>query len=265
MIRQALILAAGMGTRIRKGGSDIPKPLHTVLGIPLLKRTIWSLANSGITHIGVVVGYRAELIQAAIEEDPDYLARGLQIDLIDNRDYEKANGVSVLAARGHFQGPFVLTMADHVFDDGVAQCAASANMDVADLHLCVDYRIEDIYDMDDATKVATVDGPYIDTIGKQLKEFDCVDCGVFAVSQLLLDELQLVFDAKGDCSLSEGVASLARKKRARVVDIGASFWQDVDTQPARLRAERILAATGSPAESAESAQPARRVVQSKLS
>ncbi|MCP4449597.1 MAG: NTP transferase domain-containing protein [Myxococcales bacterium] len=242
MIRQALILAAGMGTRIREGGSDIPKPLHTVLGIPLLKRTIWSLANAGITRFGVVVGYRAELIREAIESDPDYAARGLQIELIENPEYEKSNGVSVLAARGHFDGPFVLTMADHVFDDGVAECAAFASMEVADLHLCVDYRIDDIYDMDDATKVATVDGPYINTISKQLTQFDCVDCGVFAVSLALLDELDEVLQSKGDCSLSEGVARLATKRRARVVDIGSCFWQDVDTQSARERAERILEA-----------------------
>jgi len=243
MIRQALILAAGMGTRIREGGSDVPKPLHTVLGIPLLKRTIWSLANAGITRFGIVVGYRAELIQSAIESDPDYAARGLEIELIDNREYEKSNGVSVLAARGFFDGPFLLTMADHVFDDGVAECAANANMDLADLHLCVDYRIDDIYDMDDATKVATVDGPHIGTISKQLTTFNCVDCGVFAVSSALLDELQQVFEANGDCSLSEGVAGLASKKRARVIDIGSCFWQDVDTQPARTRAERILSAS----------------------
>ncbi len=231
-----------MGTRIREGASDIPKPLHTVLGVPLLKRTILSLASAGVTHFSVVVGYRSELIRAAVEEDEDYGLRGLTVDFIENSDYQKSNGVSVLAAQGHFEGPFLLTMADHVFDDGVAVCAAQADMGVADLHLCVDYRIDDIYDMDDATKVATVDGPFIDTISKQLSKFDCVDCGVFAVSTALLDELQEVLEAQGDCSLSEGVARLASKRRARVIDIGTCFWQDVDTQSARERAERILSA-----------------------
>lgn len=240
MIRQALILAAGMGTRIREGASDVPKPLHTVLGISLLKRTITSLASAGITHFGIVIGYRGELIQSAVESDPFYTLRGLQIEFIDNRDYQKSNGVSVLKARDHFDGPFVLTMADHVFDDGVAESAAGADMTVADLHLCVDYRIEEIYDMDDATKVATLGGPFIDTISKELTKFDCVDCGVFAVSPALLDELDAVLQERGDCSLSDGVARLANKKRARVLDIGNCFWQDVDTQAARQRAERIL-------------------------
>ena len=198
-----------MGTRIREGGTDVPKPLHTVLGISLVKRTITSLANAGITDFAIVIGYRGELVRDAIESDPEYALRGLRIECIENLDYEKANGVSVLAARGHFDGPFVLTMADHVFDDGVAACAAHADMRVADLHLCVDYRIDDIYDMDDATKVATVDGPFIDTISKQLTQYDCVDCGVFAVSSALLDELDAVLEERGDCSLSEGVARLA--------------------------------------------------------
>ena len=187
----------------------------------------------------------SELIAAAIESDPDYVLRGLEISLIENPEYEKSNGVSVLAARGHFDGPFLLTMADHVFDDGVAECAARADMSEADLHLCVDYRIDEVYDMDDATKVATIDGPFIDTISKQLTTFDCVDCGVFAVSSALLDELAEVLQSQGDCSLSDGVARLAKAKRARVVDIGNCFWQDVDTQPARERAERILAAADS--------------------
>lgn len=252
-----------MGTRIREGGSDVPKPLHTVLGIPLLKRTILSLASAGVSHFGIVVGYRSDLIRAAVASDPDYVHRGLRIEFLENEDYEKANGVSVLAARGHFDGPFLLTMADHVFDDGVAECAARADMSVADLHLCVDYRVNDIYDMDDATKVATVDGPFIDTISKTLPKFDCVDCGVFAVSTALLNELDAVLQVKGDCSLSEGVARLASKRRARVIDIGTCFWQDVDTQSARERAERILSAnkmaTGTFATAAPSSQSTKNV------
>jgi choline kinase len=105
MIRQALILAAGMGTRIREGGSDVPKPLHTVLGIPLLKRTIMSLASAGVSNFGIVVGYRSDLIRAAVASDPEYAHLGLHIEFLENEDYKKANGVSVLAAHGFFDGP----------------------------------------------------------------------------------------------------------------------------------------------------------------
>lgn len=240
MIRQALILAAGMGTRIREGANDVPKPLHTVLGQSLLRRTILSLADAGITRIGVVVGFRAELIEAAIESEPEYAARGLEIFTIDNRDYEKANGVSVLAGKGHFDQPFLLTMADHIFDSALAKRATHAAMSDADLFLCVDYRLDEVYDMEDCTKVKTANGDYIGSISKALTDYNCVDCGVFAVSPALFDELSNVYKTRGDCSLSDGVGSLASKGRARVLDIGDCFWQDVDTQPARKRAESIL-------------------------
>lgn len=240
MIRQALILAAGMGTRIREGANDVPKPLHTVLGQSLLRRTILSLADAGITRIGVVVGFRAELIEAAIKGEPEYTARGLEVFTIDNRHYKKANGVSVLSGKGHFDQPFLLTMADHIFDSDLAKRATEVKIDEADLFLCVDYRLEEVYDMDDCTKVKTVDGDYIGSISKALTDYNCVDCGVFAVSPALFDELSEVFDTHGDCSLSDGVGSLASKGRARVLDIGDCFWQDVDTQSARSRAESIL-------------------------
>jgi len=243
MIRQALILAAGMGTRIRNGANDVPKPLHTVLGQSLLRRTILSLADAGITRIGVVIGFRGELIAAAIASEAEFQSRGLDIFVIDNQDYEKANGVSVLAGKPHFDEPFLLTMADHIFDSALAQRAAEADMSKADLYLCVDYRLPEVYDMEDCTKVSTVDGDCIGSISKELTDYNCVDCGVFAVAPALFDELSLVFETHGDCSLSNGVGALASKRRARVLDIGDCFWQDVDTQPARERAESILAVT----------------------
>ncbi len=245
MIRQALILAAGMGTRIRKGANDVPKPLHIVLGQSLLRRTILSLADAGVTRIGVVIGFRGELIAAAIESEVEFKTRGLDIFVIDNQDYEKANGVSVLAGKPHFDGPFLLTMADHIFDSDLAKRAAEADMSKADLYLCVDYRLPEVYDMEDCTKVKTVDGDCIGSISKELTDYNCVDCGVFAVAPALFDELSAVFETRGDCSLSNGVGALASKRRARVLDIGDCFWQDVDTQPARERAESILAVTES--------------------
>lgn len=228
-----------MGSRIRAGGSDLPKPLHEVRGTSLIKRTILALAAGGVDSVAVVVGFRADAVRAALEGDPEYAMRGIRIQIVDNPEYEMANGVSVLAAREHLDGPFLLSMADHVFDASLARRAAGADMSAADLYLCVDYRIDSVYDLDDATKVQSEDG-YIRRIGKQLEGYDCVDCGVFAVSPALFIELAAVRAERGDCSLSDGVGRLAARRRARVLDIGDSFWQDVDTQHARDRAERIV-------------------------
>ncbi|RMH37695.1 MAG: nucleotidyltransferase [Deltaproteobacteria bacterium] len=244
MIRQAVVLAAGFGSRIRGDDADaLPKPLHEVAGQPLLVRTIGTLAAAGIDRVYVVRGFMGDALVAAVAASPVVAGLDVTVRWIDNPDYQLANGVSVLCAGGAVDGPFVLSMADHVYDASVARLAAAADMARADLWLCVDRRVDDVYDIDDATKVRT-DGDAIVDIGKQLADYDAIDCGVFAVGDALLACLREELDARGDCSLSDGVRRLAARGRARVVDVGDAFWQDVDTPDALARAERILRARG---------------------
>jgi CDP-L-myo-inositol myo-inositolphosphotransferase len=238
-MREAVILAAGRGGRIREQADDLPKPLHQVAGVPLIKRTILTLARAGIQKVHVIIGFMGDVIRSAVEGDPAYARAGVTINFIDNPDYDKANGVSLLKAKPHVSGPFLLTMSDHVYEDAIARAAVNADMNDADLWLCVDRNISDVYDIDDATKVRTEDGRIVQ-IGKELDAYDAIDCGVFAISPKLFDTLEEVLQAKGDTSLSDGVRTLAAGGRARVVDVGAAFWQDVDTPGARERAEREL-------------------------
>jgi len=237
MITQAVVLAAGKGSRIRANQWDRPKPLHEVAGVPLVTHTLLALAHAGIDRVVLVVGFMAEAIRRTVEDDADCMGAGLQIEFAMNRDYELSNGVSVLAAQSHITGPFVLSMADHLYQSSLPAAAAMCDMARADLYLCVDRRVDQVYDIDDATKVATHDDRIV-AIGKTLDLYDCIDCGVFAVSPALLDTLSAVYRERGDCSLSDGVQRLAENHRARVVDIGDAFWQDVDTQAAKRRAER---------------------------
>lgn len=239
MITQAVVLAAGMGSRIRSEASDHPKPLQLVDGVPLLKRTVLTLAKVGIRKVFIVVGFRQDQVRDHVQADLDYHRAGISIEFIENLDYEKSNGLSVLAARGRVQGPFLLSMCDHVYEPEIPALASYADMAKADLHLCVDLRLPEIYDMDDCTKVLTKAGRIVD-IGKKINDFDCVDCGVFAVGPRLLECLSAVYAEKGDCSLSDGVKRLSAMGRARVIDIGDAFWQDVDTPEAKVRAEEII-------------------------
>lgn len=207
--------------------------------MPLLKRTALTLRAAGVRRIVVVVGFMGDVLAEALRGDPAYRRAGLTIDIVDNPEYSLANGVSVLAGARWVDEPFILSMADHIYDASLAAKVAQADMSKADLYLCVDRRVDEVYDIDDATKVRTHSGRIVD-IGKTLDEYDCIDCGVFAVSAGLVRELERARAETGDCSLSDGVQRLARRRRARVVDVGTAFWQDVDTREARLRAEREL-------------------------
>jgi 1L-myo-inositol 1-phosphate cytidylyltransferase len=241
-ISTAVILAAGRGVRLRADGVELPKPLREVGDRTLLERAITTLAQAGMRRVIVVVGYRGELIREAVRSNPRLEALGISIEIAQSLDENKAHGASVLAVEGLVDGPFLLAMCDHVYDAELAVAAAAADMSVASLWLCVDKRLDEIYDMDDATKVETdkTAAGHIVQIGKELTTFDAIDCGVFAVGLPLLTELRGLWDSTGDAGLSDGVLLLAKQGQARTLDIGTAFWQDVDTPGALERAERIL-------------------------
>ena len=59
---EAIILAGGLGTRLRSVVPDLPKPMAPVLGRPFLELLMRSLAKNGITRIILATGYMSEKI-----------------------------------------------------------------------------------------------------------------------------------------------------------------------------------------------------------
>ncbi len=239
-IKQLVILAAGMGSRIRAGGAESPKPLVDVGGLPLLKRSILTANKAGIERFIVILGYEAELIETRLRDD-EQLAP-LDIEWVFHERYQLKNGVSVLQAKPFIEGEFYLTMADHVVEPAIYQALAAHPLK-GDLALAVDYKLDDVFDMDDATKVKVGPQSEIIEIDKALVDFDAVDTGVFRCSQGLLAALETVYDQEGDASLSQGVKKLADLGRAHTVDVGKAWWQDVDDLLTRAEAERRLFAS----------------------
>ena len=99
-------------------------------------------------------------------------------------------------------------------------------------------------------------GEEIVTLGKELREYDAIDTGLFVCDVVLFEHLERARAAGGgDCSLADGVRSLAAEGMARAIDVGDAWWQDVDTPEMLAVAEEHLRAR---AESAESIHFERR-------
>jgi len=62
-INQAVILAAGRGTRMRELTAEVPKPMIEVRGKPVLQHIIEGLRDAGIRECLLVVGYRADAVR----------------------------------------------------------------------------------------------------------------------------------------------------------------------------------------------------------
>lgn len=234
--RTGVILAAGYGSRLHHNNDIYFKPLTSIKGTPLILRVIDSLTSANCNRIVIVLGFGYEQVKSKILE----LYRGeTPLEFVYNDKYELSNGVSTIKASKYIDDEFILTMADHLFDDQMMELAAKSNPPQDGALLLVDYKIDSIFDLDDATKVLEAEHK-IKAIGKKLSYYNCVDTGVFIATSALTKALERVFNKKGDVSLSDGVQLLANQKKMEVVDIKDSFWQDVDTPEMLANAENML-------------------------
>ncbi|MDR5672472.1 sugar phosphate nucleotidyltransferase [Halalkaliarchaeum sp. AArc-GB] len=111
MIRQAVVPAAGDGTRLRPLTRERPKGLLAVDGTPILTRCFDQLLAAGITEVVVVVGYRASDIVA--EYGDTY--RELDLQYVHQRD-RLGLGDAVSLSEPFVDGEFLLVNGDNVFD-----------------------------------------------------------------------------------------------------------------------------------------------------
>lgn len=107
MIKEAVILAGGLGTRLREVVSDIPKSMAPVNGKPFLEYQLAYLQSWGVDHVVLSVGYKHEVIMEhfgeqfqdiridyALEEKPLGTGGGIRLAL------QKINGQAAFILNG---------------------------------------------------------------------------------------------------------------------------------------------------------------------
>jgi 1L-myo-inositol 1-phosphate cytidylyltransferase len=230
---QALIVAAGQGTRLRSHGPS--KPLVSLHGKPLIAHVIERLKTAGITSCVVVTGYLhdpLETVLADVSADAD-----IPVTTVYNPDWVLANGVSVWSARAYLQENFILTMCDHLVDPALV-ARVIANVNPARPSLAVDTKLDNPdVDLDDVTRVRVVDGDIL-AIGKSISDYTGFDTGVFSASQALISALDAARRTNPSVSISDGVAALAAPLRA--IDVTGLRWIDVDDPVMFERAKNWL-------------------------
>ena len=234
---RAIILAAGRGERL-VNGMPFPKPLKRVAGAPLIVRVLRNLERAGVENVTVVVGYLGDVLIDALRRH----RFDLDLSFAWNADWSKPNGTSLLKARGFVDGPALLLMSDHLWAPDLLAAVRRAPIAADEAVLGIDYDIPRCFDLPDATKVST-DGARVLSIGKELARYDALDTGVFRITPALIEALARL-DGPDGCSLSQGVAALARRGKMRVADVGEAMWIDVDTPAAHAYAERCIALYG---------------------
>ncbi|MBI1402753.1 MAG: NTP transferase domain-containing protein [Porphyrobacter sp.] len=115
----AMVLAAGLGKRMRPLTASQPKPLVRVAGRPLIDHALDRLAEAGVARAVVNVHYLADALEAHLA------ARKVPaVTISDERAQLLETGGGLIKARGELPDPFFALNADNIWLDGPANAFA---------------------------------------------------------------------------------------------------------------------------------------------
>ena len=97
----AIILAAGLGSRLKPLTKEVPKPLVKVNGLSLIERQIYLLKEAGICEIIIVIGYMSDKFK--------FLEKKYNVKLIYNNKYKEYNNIySLYLAQDYLNNTYIL-------------------------------------------------------------------------------------------------------------------------------------------------------------
>ena len=125
---KAIILAAGLGSRLGEFGEKTPKGMITIFGKTLLERQIEIFHNCGISEITVVTGHNSDLINY-----PD-------VDYIKNPNYSTTNmNESLFCAKEKFDDSILISYSDIIYEQKIIEKILKSDHDFS-LGVRLDWR-----------------------------------------------------------------------------------------------------------------------------
>jgi choline kinase len=235
---QAVLLAAGLGSRLGSLTANIPKALIPVGGMPLLAYAVRFAERAGARDITVVGGYGFDQVKREVE------LRGLRVRLVQNEAFRDGNLVSLQTARPYVSGEFLLMNIDHIYRPAIAGIAAGPAEGIT-AFIDTDRQLGA-----DDMKVLRDGAGRVREISKTLATWDAGYVGMTKVPASALPR----YWSEADMALrDEGRAIHVERILARLAaagegpacrDISGHGWLEVDLPEERAHAEEALKTGG---------------------
>ena len=238
---KAIILAAGVGSRIRPLTDNCPKSLLKVDGKTILEMMISHIQDCGINEVVFVLGYLQEQIKDYVKAQfPD-----LVVHYITNKRYAETNtGYSLMLTKDLVQGStFIKFDADVVFDKNILKSLIECEYENC---LCIDKNIN--LDAEEI-KVIVKDENKVVKASKTVNPEEAIgeSIGIEKISseaaKSLFAELELMMaDEQYHQEYYEAAYErlIARNVPFHTLDITGLRWTEIDTKDDFATAERIF-------------------------
>lgn len=239
---KAVILAAGIGSRLRPITEAKPKCMVNVAGMPILEHQISAYLAAGVSEVIIVAGYRAdELIGWCEQRYPS------KVRVIVNNEYSITNNMySLYLLRNEISaGEFVLSNGDVVFEPSIIR-------DVVN-HADSDLIATDVGSYSEESMKIIVRGGRIIDISKAVSPTEAygnsIDLYRFSkpTSKILFDEITRAIESEGQRGQWTEVAIqrivAGDQVTLRPFDIGARNWVEIDNYTDLSIADRLFGAT----------------------
>jgi glucose-1-phosphate thymidylyltransferase len=243
---QAVVLAAGEGTRLRPLTEDKPKGMVEVDGTPILTHCFEQLIELGAEELLVVVGYKKQYIINHYEDE----FRGVPITYTHQRE-QKGLAHALLTVEDDIEDDFMLMLGDNIFQANLGDVVdrqRSSQYDAA-------FLVEEV-PWDEASRYGVCDtnenGEIVDVVEKpEDPPSNLVMTGFYTFTPAILDACRLVQPSdRGEYEISDAIDLLIKSGRTIDATEMDGWRMDIGYPEDRERAEQRLQGT-SPVEHGE--------------
>ncbi len=242
---KAVILLAGLGTRLRPHTYSKPKPLVQVAGKPVLGHILDSLAGLTIDETVFVVGYLGDQIQSYVAEHyPQMCAQYVE------QNEMKGQAHAIWLARDYIDQPVLIIFGDTIWETDFTRLDQVKKDGLIYVKEVNDPRRFGVVTVRDGTVTQFVEKP-----DKPISNLAVVGVYYFRAWKLLLQSIEQVIarhiQTKGEYFLADAMQFMVQEG-ARLEVETIPVWEDCGTREAILKTNRyLLAKQGSHAPATE--------------
>lgn len=241
---KAVVLAAGVGSRLNEITKYIPKTMIKINGMYIFEMIVDAIARVGVTEIIFIVGYRRKKLIPLINKICGNMK--LKITFVINTQYKETNTMySLWLARKHLNCPFVYLHGDLIFGNKMLEEFLSfddGNAVLVDKYFPTDW--------DDAMKVVCHNDK-IKYMSKQItmNEMDGTAVGIYKFNdqgarELLNISNRLIKKGVTKSWISEAINILAKSVEIKILNNNCHPWVDIDNLTDLNMAKNILVRLG---------------------